>query len=240
MSAADNRAQLQGTQIQLPPEIISGFNIQIALDSSDQRVEDKYAALRRAIELVGQRVPNAFNGLPNLPVFFGLNVKCEACWEPERNGGSASLFLGDRMMFQANKVEPGQDRTYGQGKKGPRGVADQIYDEKRKFKGNPARWWKSMRNQYQASKASAKATAVVIHEIGHILHEQRAPLRFWNNKKVGADPVPANIAMQVSSYLFNNNFDEFVAEVFTGLVHGRHYSPEVLEAYENQGGPRVA
>lgn len=239
MGFADNLAALKGTRITLPPEAISGLTLNIVLDSSNQNHDDKYAALRSAVERVSTKVPNAFQGLANLDVYFGGEVKCEACWNPEGPGGSLSLFLGDRMMFGANPLLKGQNPVFGMGQKGARGVADQIYDSKSKSPLDPSRWLLAMRNSYQASRASAKATAVVVHELGHIIHERRSPESFWNNKKTSAGVVPADLAAAVSSYLVNNNYDEFVAEVFTGLVHGKRYPPNVMEAYQRQGGPDV-
>ncbi len=239
VSAEANLVRLQGTRVLLPPELIAGLNVHVTLDSSDQRVESKYAALRNAVELVGRRVPNAFLGLNTLPVYFGADVNCEACWSPEGLGGRRSLFLGDRMMFQVNRVMAGQNRIGGMGQLGPRGVPDQLYDDQRRSHWNVVRWWLAIKREYQSTKASAKATAVVVHEIGHLLHEHRAEIAFWNSRRRNAPAVPARLAQQVSSYVGNRNYSEFVAEVFTGLVHGKHYSRGVLDEYEQHGGPRV-
>lgn len=236
-----NRRKLVMPMLRMPPELICKLSVLISADHSAQRYEEKYTALRSAIELVSRRALEALKTLEgqNFPVFFGAEVKCEACWEPEGPGGNVCLFLGDRMMFQVNRVELGQSRLSGYGVGGPRGVADQVYDDHRKWKLNPARWALAIRNRYQASKVSAKATAVVVHELGHILHERLSPAKFWENKKVGAPGVRVDLATQVSSYLYNNNYDEFVAEVFTGLIHGKTYSEDVMREYVAQGGPDV-
>jgi hypothetical protein len=79
MSAAINIVRLQGTRIPLSPEVICGLSFQITLDSSEQQVERKYAALRKAVELVSQRVANAFHGVPQFPVLFGAVGPSATC-----------------------------------------------------------------------------------------------------------------------------------------------------------------
>jgi hypothetical protein len=236
MAYGDNFAALQGTHTQLPPIQMSGLNVNIILDSSDQRFDEKMAALQQALQKVQGRVGAALAGLDPMTVYFGERVKCEATWNPEGPGGATALFLGDRMMFQTNRVMAGQDRVSGMGQMGARGVADQAYDDKRMNVLNPNRILMG-KTAYQAQKADAKAMAVVVHEIGHMLHERQSSAIFWQNKRLGAATIPANIAQQISSYLINNNYDELVAEVFAGLVHGKTYSQAVMQAYQAQGGP---
>jgi hypothetical protein len=178
----------------------------------------------------------ALGALSPMTVYFGASVNCEATWSPEGPGGQTALFLGDRMMFQTNRVMAGQNGVSGMGQMGARGVADQLYDAKRMHMLNPSRVFMG-KTAYQAQKTDAKAVAVVVHEIGHLLHEHQSQVIFWQNKRIGAATIPANIAQQISSYLSNNNYDELVAEVFAGLVHGRTYSQAVMLAYQAQGGP---
>jgi len=236
MPFADNIAALVGTRIALPPTLISGVTVHVTMDSSDQRFDEKIAALRQALAMASRRMgAAAMATLSPLTIYCGANVKCEATWNPQGPGGVRALFLGDRMMFPANPVLPGQDRVFGMGQHGARGVADQQYDAKRMPKVHPARVLMG-ESAYQGRKADAKATAVIVHEVAHLLHEQLSQAIFWQNKQTNAPIVPANIAMQVSNYTANNNFDEFVAEVFTGLVHGKAYPPAVMTEYQTHGG----
>jgi hypothetical protein len=236
MPFADNNAALVGTRISLQPALISGVTVLVTIDSSNQRFDEKIAALRQALAMVCRRMGiAAMARLSPLSIYCGANVKCEATWNPEGPGGARALFLGDRMMFQTNPVLSGQDRVYGVGQHGDRGVADQLYDAKRMPPVHPVRVLMG-ESAYQERKTDAKATAVIVHEIAHLLHEVLSQAIFWQNKQANAQIVPANIAMQVSNYTANKNFDEFVAEVFTGLVHGKAYSPAVITAYQNHGG----
>jgi hypothetical protein len=236
MAFADNNAALEHPCTPQPPALISGLTVHVMRDSSDQRFDEKMAALRQALAMVSRRMGMAAMArLSPLTIYCGAGVKCEATWNPEGPGGTRALFLGDRMMFPANPVLPGQDRVYGTGQHGPRGVADQQYDAKRMLKVNPARVLMG-ESAYQERKADAKATAVIVHEVAHLLHEELSRAIFWENKRTGAATVPADISMQVSNYTANNNFDEFVAEVFTGLVHGKAYSQAVDREYRNHGG----
>jgi hypothetical protein len=236
MPFVDNDAAMVDERSSLDPEVISGLRVQVTKDSSEQRFDEKIAALRQALTMVSKRMGVAAMGrISPLPIYCGANVKCEATWNPEARGGARALFLGDRMMFQSNPVLQGQDRVYGVGQHGDRGVPDQLYDSKRMSVVNPARVVIG-KAAYQARKTDAKVTAVIVHEIAHLLHEALSQDIFWRNKKTSADIVPANIAMQVSNYAANKNFDEFVAEVFTGLVHGKAYSPAVITVYQNYGG----
>lgn len=127
------------------------------------------------------------------------------------------------------------------GQRGPRGVADQMYDTKRRSRLSPSRWLSELSGKYADSKYHEKATAVITHELGHIIHGCKNVSRntFWENKRVGAPLVPLNIAINVSSYTYNNNFNEFVAEVFTGLICGKNYPREVIDLYNELHGPLI-
>jgi hypothetical protein len=121
-----------------------------------------------------------------------------------------------------------------------RGVADQRYDAMRKPLVSPARLIMG-KDAYQAAKVSAKATAVIEHEIGHLLHEANDPQRYWAFKKgVRNDLVKGEVdsAMKVSQYATRNKL-EFVAEVFTGRMFGTIYPPDVLSLYRDSGGIEI-
>jgi hypothetical protein len=78
--------------------------------------------------------------------------------------------------------------------------------------------------------------AVVVHELGHNLHERANEGFFWDGADAGgAEPL----ANQVSNYATKNKL-EFVAEVFTGRMYGRNYSAQVMAQYGAYGGPTAA
>lgn len=224
------------------PQLINlnGLRIHISTDSSDHKRDEKLEAIRHATELISQRVPNAYNifrQLGILEVYFGENVLCEACWFPEQHDGTRFMFLGNKMMFLTNKLLPHQDPISGIGTAAGRGLCDQLYDDKRMSHFNFRRW-KLGKDQYQATKRNTKMTAIVVHEFGHIFHEFNAQANFWllkgdiTNHFVMDDAL----ASQVSFYVRGSNYLEFVAEVFTGLVHGKQYSMDVRGAYLYWGG----
>ncbi|WP_273584250.1 hypothetical protein [Xenorhabdus sp. PR6a] len=95
------------------------------------------------------------------------------------------------------------------------------------------------------SENSTKVIAAIVHEIGHIIHAQRTESKekFWLAKRIdqhNIHNIPAKIVEQVSGYAIEKqNSNEFVAEVFTGLVYGKKYSQEVLEYYQYYSGPEL-
>jgi len=56
MPFADNIAALVGTRIALPPTLISGVTVHVTMDSSDQRFDEKIAALRQALAMASRRM----------------------------------------------------------------------------------------------------------------------------------------------------------------------------------------
>jgi hypothetical protein len=77
--------------------------------------------------------------------------------------------------------------------------------------------------------------AVVVHELGHNLHERASETFFWDGAAAGAAEPTAN---QVTSYATKNAL-EFVAEVFTGRMYGRNYGANIMAAYQGYGGPNT-
>jgi hypothetical protein len=159
----------------------------------------------------------------------------------ELPGGSPYLILGDRTLFLTNRKIAGQSALSGMGQLGPRGIADQMYDTKRLSRFYPSRWLSELSGKYATSKHAEKATSIIIHELGHIIHACSNISRntFWKNKKMGSTLLPYNISTQVSSYTHANNYNEFVAEVFTGLICGKSYSHEVISLYKEYHSPHV-
>jgi hypothetical protein len=80
----------------------------------------------------------------------------------------------------------------------------------------------------------SKVVVTFIHEIGHILHEQHARDMFWdeaNEKKT------AQNFQRISMYA--NKWKEFVAEVFTALILDYKLDDDILNEYNDLGGPVV-
>jgi hypothetical protein len=79
---------------------------------------------------------------------------------------------------------------------------------------------------------------IIQHEVGHFLHFQKDP----NNISLAFGKVSKHVIkeakVEVSAYATSNQV-EFVAEVFTGLVNGKTFSPEVMKYYQKYGGPEV-
>ncbi len=192
------------------PETISGLKVAITTDASVQQLAEKQACLREALHMISEKAPGAFKGMQALEVFFGSKVNCELVWAPTSPHSNAFLFLGDRLMSQGG----------GAGLKGKRAaMAEQT----------PA----LLQGQ---SKSAAKATRFIVHELSYLIHAHKTtdysaklkPPVLWS-----AD----GIAERVEPTAHAN--DEFVAEVFTGLIHGKVYSPEVMEQYAERRGPNV-
>lgn len=79
---------------------------------------------------------------------------------------------------------------------------------------------------------------VLDHEAGHAAHRASDPFAFHDLTAASFVDEAAETAHEVSEYA-GQNPREFVAEVFTGLVRGKVYSPQVLDLYAGLGGPAV-
>ena len=83
-------------------------------------------------------------------------------------------------------------------------------------------------------------TAIVVHEIGHLLHESEDDAAFWGEMPGFPDGLtPLDIYQSVSAYAATNT-KELVAEVFLGRVFGKAYPPKIMDAYRALGGPAQA
>jgi hypothetical protein len=74
------------------------------------------------------------------------------------------------------------------------------------------------------------------HELTHGAHFYASPLTYRAARFFPSEDAQMRIARRVSRYATANPH-EFVAEVGSGLLSGRHYDPEVMALYEHFGGP---
>jgi hypothetical protein len=213
---------------------IGGTTVNVQVSTDEQSEQLKLDTLKSALGLVGTRTGIQLGALQ---LYLGTNCRCIAYMGESGGNRDYVLFLGDQMLVKtAVAVSEKKSGVKGGFGTQERGVADQQYDSKRMSTLNPARWVMS-KEDYQARKVEAKAIAVIVHELGHILHERGDDANFWRLKTTWGDEgrPPAHIAVQVSQYATKSQL-EFVAEVFTGLVYGKHYSPAVMTQYQTYGG----
>ncbi len=179
---------------------------------------------RRALERALKKIAGSRFTLPPKLRFVlseAAGVRCVAFMVE----GRPVVFLGPKIATPNPSTAHPPGLKGGVGQKGPRGVAHHTYDST----------WRGLNNP----KQTAQATATVIHELGHVLHELQNPERFWEFHDKPIPPDVAKVAIQVSHYATNSPL-EFVAEVFTGGVLGKRYGKEVRDAYGSLGGPTPA
>ncbi|MFE4800817.1 hypothetical protein ACFRFL_38940, partial [Streptomyces sp. NPDC056708] len=101
------------------------------------------------------------------------------------------------------------------------------------------------RYRYLSTELDPSGVGTMVHELGHFLHYANARAQyhdlaftqFAGRSGQDGDAVPHQaLALGVSVYAAGNP-REFVAEVFTGLVYGKPFSPEVMRMYHGLGGP---
>jgi hypothetical protein len=222
-----------------PSPRLAGTTIQLYVDATETNERLKTDALASALALVHARTGQRFEGLK---VYLGEKCRCIAYAGEAGGNRQPVLFLGDQMLSKTptTSTEAASGVKGGHSLKGERGVADQRYDDKRKHVLNPSRVFMG-KDAYQAVKLNAKAIAIIVHEFGHVLHERLNSGVFWGLKTTWAteenpdDRPPSDLAMQVSQYATKSKL-EFVAEIFTGRIYGKHYSPQVLAKYQEYGG----
>ena len=199
-------------------ETLGKSTVQIDYEPSDPDRELKRRAVVdgvKQVQLRGFQLP----GKIRFVLSSAPTVRCIAYMV----SGQPVVFLGPKIG-QKNPAGPHNPGVAGGlGKEGPRGIAHQEYDAAWRGLGNP--------------KTQAQASTTVIHELGHILHEQQSASRFWqiHDEDHLARGV-AIVATEVSHYATKGP-TEFVAEVFAGTISGRRYSDGVKNAYRDLGGP---
>jgi hypothetical protein len=205
-----------------------GAKITCYLAGQDTLADDKLKALKGGIDAA----QNAGHAIPDMRVYFtsDQNVQTIAFIGTTNGNVEPTVFLGGKAGLYSCKAKGQQAVVIAGGVSGghrDRGIADQEYDGTSNWFGNP--------------KRLSLMQTTVIHELGHVLHEQHDPSIFWDLK---ANVVPAavvgsgwlNAAMQVSQYATKGTL-EFVAEVFAGRVTGRTFPQTVDTAYAAANGP---
>ena len=93
---------------------------------------------------------------------------------------------------------------------------------------------KGIADQVATASKATYCAAVVVHELGHNLHELADEAWFWDAAAGGLPNVA--VALEVSQYAASNQ-KELVAEVFTGLAYGMAFRPAILDMYAAYHGP---
>ncbi len=211
-------------------QTIGGCELQIEFENGDQHKATLQAAAVAAVT----RVTNLRIRLPKLRfVITPATGVRNIAFLGDRNGDRAvTIFLGPKVMAYEPKASPANENivTGGMGRTNVRGVPDQIYDK----------------NTF--GKDQARAEAIVVHELGHMLHELHSEQIFWNLKLGFGDPTkpleyrppptaPGTVTPKISQYcMAQQNYLELVAECFCGRVFGLTYDKAVLAEYTSAGG----
>ena len=221
-----------------PAVRIAATPVTLEVDGTETSEQLKLDALGEALGLVHVKTGQL---LPALNLYLGAPCRCIAYLGENGGNRSYSMFLGDQMLVKTAVAMSEKDsKVKGGYGVAERGVADQAYDKQRMSPMNPARWIKG-EQAYKEAKLHAKAVAVIVHEIGHLLHESNDSAKFWALKReknvegAANDRPPADLAVQVSQYATKSKL-EYTAEVFTGLIYGQHYTPAVMAKYVEYGG----
>lgn len=101
-----------------------------------------------------------------------------------------------------------------------------------------------------ADKGDLIGAGTIIHEIGHVTHRTGNDALFqkyrmgldWEDADKDEATEVTKLTKKVSHYAWNSgkgNVTELVAEVFTGIMHGKKYDREVIDAYLKYGGTKT-
>jgi len=206
---------------------VGACTITIKADKRDKYLKIKNSAVSKGVA----RVQAKGFTVPDFDVVLSSNpgVRCITYKSDAQGNDPPVMYLGKQIVERndADK-DPHKKGIFegGMGKKGDRGIAHHLYDEKKAFFGDPG--------------LEAQTEGVVVHELGHIIHEQQSGDNFWrekiSSKSIATASGMAAAAMAVSHYAAKGPL-EFVAEVFTALVYGRTVPANSLRWYVALGGP---
>ena len=94
------------------------------------------------------------------------------------------------------------------------------------------------------SNATDTPEGAIYHEIGHFLSSRRDIGKAIKTRHFKTnDGVDIDLAKEVGFYAMTgdklNSGDEFIAEVFAGIMDGKHYSKRVMDLYYELGGAKI-
>ena len=167
---------------------VSGVQVRIRKEGGDNLGSLHKHSITHAV----QDVAAAGHALPDLDFYLCSSGNIPNVAMKTYTGATPKpvIFLGPNMWAK-NAMQPGTNGviTGGIGQDGVRGVANQVYDGTQRWFGNP--------------KQKSQGTTIVVHELGHILHEINNPGVFWEEQQaaeaVGGAPSPNGVGWQNQS-----------------------------------------
>ena len=197
-----------------------------------QEINMKLDLVENAVQLVH----GSNYGLPNTLRFYLTANRNQGCEAYIRCSSLATKDVNDMTIYVGAKFDeyaPGKDNNANTVKGGMgsstranrtvRGVQDHVYD---------------MAHPNMTKAIKDRLQALVVHEIGHILHAHHNLNKFLILKTSPNLTTPGPVNAKVSQYCLNaQNGLELVAEVFCGMVHGLQYPQDVMQYYNLCGGP---
>jgi hypothetical protein len=206
--------------------VLDSFTISAGKSSVKCSIESEFGGANQALKLQAIKegvrlVLEKGFALPDLYFRLGSSMGvANAAFSSDAAGNRKAIIVLSGKSW-------GTAQSYaGKGTMG--GVANLQYDSATRWFGDP--------------KQKAFGRSMVVHEIGHILHEINAPEFYWSNKNTGSPECTLrtgqwlNAAMEISGYATQSSI-EFVAECFAGTICGVRYSKKVKDAYALCEGP---
>ncbi|MDB5082335.1 MAG: uncharacterized protein JWP00_4259 [Chloroflexi bacterium] len=92
--------------------------------------------------------------------------------------------------------------------------------------------------KFTSAQVDTSGVGTVVHELGHAIHYALAPGKFHELSSTSFANGGGDLANKVSGYATNPR--EFIAEVFTGTIHGKTYPDEIIRMYKAFGGPMTS
>ncbi|HEX6022858.1 MAG TPA: hypothetical protein VFZ00_12735 [Solirubrobacter sp.] len=192
---------------------LGGVSVTLTYDKNDETVNDRASMLAAALQKIaaaGVNVP-AFNAyFPRYGRGLAIKDDCVA----EQGVRKPAVFKAPDTLFLPAHIVANPKLEQGS-ESGP---------------------------FFLSTALDASGVATTVHEIGHMLHYRHNPSGFHLLQETfhaGSVQDINQIANEVSAYAAKNP-REFVAEVFLGLVYGRHFSPAVMQRYAGLRGAPVA
>jgi hypothetical protein len=194
---------------------VGGVAMTITYNKSDVNFQARFEMFKAAIEKVqsaGYTVPSFTVNMPK----FGRQISVTADCEIKASGAV------ERAMF----VAPNQIVLSSEGINNP--IDSKTGGDEYAF---------------SSTGFDPSGVATIVHEIGHALHRHQNggryhELSFTALKSIkGDDNMTAINFEKVVSKYGSQKPRELVAEVFLGLVYGKKYPGQLMEAYNAFGGP---